>query len=225
MDLNGKIVQRGLLINYDSLPGIIPRVFLSMAGIEPSDSWLKAMSIESTFYSKGRRRPEKITFKGDSEDKEERSTRSIQQYSKSILEPSFERMKVLSLDALQVVSPDLYQALIESAAQNTDNLPDWTIINTIPTPKPKARRSLGIFNRIHHLRSDGYSDRDSLTNELEEDNGDDEEDDVLKVSYNLTGISRGHSKFPSISFQPWIPFANTHNSKSVEVNLMNTSLS
>jgi hypothetical protein len=34
--------------------GIIPRVFLPMSGINPNNNWIKKMTSESSFYSKGR---------------------------------------------------------------------------------------------------------------------------------------------------------------------------
>jgi hypothetical protein len=84
--------QRGLLINYESLPGIIPRVVLPLFGVtDMSTHWLHKMGEESSFYSKGRQAVR--SFTGDSADKEERATRDIQQYSKLLLAESFEQME------------------------------------------------------------------------------------------------------------------------------------
>lgn len=39
MDWNGKTLQRAFLVNYESLPGIIPHLILPMFGVGASDRW------------------------------------------------------------------------------------------------------------------------------------------------------------------------------------------
>jgi hypothetical protein len=101
--------QRGFLVNYESLPGSIARVLLPSFGVEPSDHWLGKMAEESQSYSKGR--ADERPFFGDSEDKDERATAGIQKYSKSILQPTYEKMLIISANGLKALSPSLFDKI------------------------------------------------------------------------------------------------------------------
>lgn len=150
--------MRGMLINYESLPGVIPRVFLPMAGITPSTTWIRSMSAESTFYSKGRGKV--ASFKGDSEDKEQRSTQAIQQYAKSLLESNFVKLKQLSMDSLNQVAPEIYNSLVTSASKNTDSEPDWSILSVIPPKGFKAKYLRNLSKKEKNLISARYAQTD-----------------------------------------------------------------
>lgn len=181
-----------MLVNYESLPGIVPRIVLPMFGIIPGKKWLTKMASESAFYSKSRGNDRK--FLGDSVDKDERATMEIQEFAKSILEPTFSRLNEASSMALQRLDPVLSAKVTKNGA-----LIDWKILNTIPTPETgdTAEISATTHQRENVVR---ISDR-RLENNL---NGTD-------------GTLAGHSRFPPMPFAPWVPFANTHESKSFEV--------
>lgn len=64
-----QVVQRGVFIPYDSLPGFVPQVLLPLFGIAPLPvRWLAKITEESNFYSKSRG-PKIRVFEGDSKDK------------------------------------------------------------------------------------------------------------------------------------------------------------
>lgn len=94
---------RSLLINYDSLPGIVPRALLPLFGHEPTDPELKRMSTESQSYSKNRRTKDR-PFESDSEDKDSRATNAIKTYAKDILSPSFNVLDELAIRSFRRVA-------------------------------------------------------------------------------------------------------------------------
>lgn len=100
----GNLKQRGLLINYESLPGAIPRIVLPMFDVQPSKSWIMTMKRESQQYSKGRGGRVGV-FAGDSQDKDKRSTPAIREYSDLILGSSYQQMNDKARLSL-TVSPD-----------------------------------------------------------------------------------------------------------------------
>lgn len=69
--------QRGLLVNYDLLPGAVPKLLLPLFGQAVSPTWLEKLHAESKQYSKGRGSGFRLFF-GDSKDKEMRATAAIQ---------------------------------------------------------------------------------------------------------------------------------------------------
>lgn len=119
---NGDVIQRGFLINYESLPGIVPSVLLPLFGITTTPHWLSKMAVESTQYSKGRKSGAKV-FTGDSADKEERATHNIQKYAKEILQPNFDRMNEIYTGILRTFSP-----------LNTPTNEELKIVPTVPVP-------------------------------------------------------------------------------------------
>ncbi len=80
--------QRAVLLNYDSLPGAVPKILLPLFNVELDKPWLEKMKLESKHYSKSRGSKFKLFF-GDSKDKDERATSGIQKFSDLILAPSF----------------------------------------------------------------------------------------------------------------------------------------
>jgi hypothetical protein len=121
--------QRGFLVNYESLPGSIARLLLPSFGVEPSDHWLERMAEESKQYSKGRStsRP----FFGDSQDKEERATKTIQKYAASILDPTFERMAEISASALRQISPELFDRIATKGEDGHTEV-NWQLLKDLP---------------------------------------------------------------------------------------------
>ena len=105
--------QRGLLVNYDSLPGIVPKALLPLFGVsrgQISPTWIASMQRVSTKYSKGR--SSGASFNGDSKQKSSRATGSIKKYALSILQPSYRALLGFSVKALGVVlSPEEFAAI------------------------------------------------------------------------------------------------------------------
>jgi len=130
--------QRGMLVNYESLPGAVPRALLPMFGVETvSSDWLSRMAVESKSYSKSRPTKRKgsssdHSFSGDSIDKEARSTQDIRKYAKLVLMPTFEKQARLSQHALQnVMTPSDYKAISSDDDAGSVN---WRKLSTIPAP-------------------------------------------------------------------------------------------
>ena len=102
--------SRGLLIDYKFLPGAVPTVLLPHFGLTetPAKSLLQSMAKESLQYSKGSSRNSKRgktgVFTGDSADKERRSSVAIDDWSKKIMGPTYEKMNALSLPVLESLS-------------------------------------------------------------------------------------------------------------------------
>jgi hypothetical protein len=76
-DATGSTRQRGLLVNYDLLPGAVPKLLLPLFGQHVTATWLEKLHAESKLYSKGRGSSFRLFF-GDSKDKEMRATAAIQ---------------------------------------------------------------------------------------------------------------------------------------------------
>ena len=176
--------QRGLLINYESLPGVVARVLLPMFGISPNEKWLEKMKIESTHYSKARGGISRLFF-GDSADKEQRATHDIQKYSKLILDSTYEELMKLSLEGFKNASP-----------KETSKIP---ITNDVINIQWNVLKELPEFSEISIVDPLQYSSLKAIE---------------TPQTSQQEKISTGHSVFESKPFQPWIPFSNSHNSKS-----------
>jgi hypothetical protein len=95
-----KTTRRGLLVNYESLPGFLPKVVLPLFHSAPDALWLVNMATESKLYSKSRRSSR--SFTGDSEDKDKRATERIQQFATSVLMPWYVILNEKAGEGLQV---------------------------------------------------------------------------------------------------------------------------
>ena len=129
----GHVKQRGIMINYESLPGIIPRVILPLFGTEPTAAWLHKMRQESKQYSKGRSSGSRL-FKGDSEDKETHATTAIARFAKNILDPSYEKLMAISEESLRAIRPIEFQNMILTAEEGDGSLRkrNWKYLSNIP---------------------------------------------------------------------------------------------
>lgn len=126
--ISNDTLARAFLINYDSLPGVLPHTVLPLFNVYPSDTWLKKMKEESQFYSKSRGVKFRL-FSGDSHDKDSRATDSIQLYASKILQLSYNKLNLYSIDAIKSISPESYRLIQnESSHENVD----WKAISTIP---------------------------------------------------------------------------------------------
>ena len=115
--------QRGMLINYEGLPGIIPKVILPMFGVSPSEEWVRRMAIESGSYSKKNIKSKK--FEGDSEKKERKASDKVNKYAEEILEPTYQKMLKMTLESIKSVTPGLYEEFIKDGTMN------WDVIKVI----------------------------------------------------------------------------------------------
>jgi hypothetical protein len=93
--------QRGLLVNYDSIPGIIPKIILPLFNVNLTTKWLEKMVDESSQYSKSRVQKSASEFMGDSEDKDERATEGIVTWAEKILQPTYELLDHAATESLQ----------------------------------------------------------------------------------------------------------------------------
>lgn len=116
---------RAVLINYESLPGIIPRVVLPFFGYDPTENQLSKMEDEAKHYSKSRNSAFRLFF-GDSEDKDTRATQSIQKFAESILEPTYEKLNNLAVEA--VVRLNIPER-IEQSLRGSEV--DWSVVKEI----------------------------------------------------------------------------------------------
>ena len=200
------------------------------------------MGTTSAYYSKGRTSSNKKVFSGDSEDKEERSTRAIQQYAKSILDTSYKTLNAKGLEAIQRVSPQIYDLVTAGvslpSASDTGDVSEqvselnWSVLKTVPkNSKPsqlsKLIRGLSKLNPLARPPSldppldaaaDATSDPSSLTDKDSTTadttaTGEEEEKDDDESDIKEAA---GHSHFPKIPYEPWAPFSNTHNSRPFE---------
>ena len=186
--------QRGFLVNYDSLPGSVARLLLPSFGVEPSDHWLSKMAEESMSYSKGRG-ISKLFF-GDSKDKDDRATAAIQQYSTSILQPTFEKMAAISSKGLESMSPELFKKISITAPDGRALSINWKSLKDVPVVAP---RSVPLSRRGMTL--------DSQT----------EERGGLSSDGSNTLRGQHSSSFKAKEFLAWAPFSNTHSSRPVQV--------
>ncbi len=143
MTADGHLQQRALLINYESLPGVIPKALLPLFGQEVSESGLRRMREESQPYSKSRGSRDE-TFSGDSRDKDTRATDGIRSSAEKILAPSY-----LLLDDLARKS---YGAVMHSSAEGDSTSPSWAEVKAFPF-RTAALHKLSHSDEHHHHSS------------------------------------------------------------------------
>ena len=148
-----RTVQRGILINYESLPGIVAHTMLPLFGVSPSESWLNKMKEESKHYSKSRGSIYRLFF-GDSEDKESRATESIQLYANRILQPSYTKLLQIAKLNIALVSPEQYESLIDPEDPEKVR---WDHIKQIPASIPRFVNGKGqSAPELNAIVDDGY---------------------------------------------------------------------
>lgn len=117
--------QRGVMINYDSLPGAVPKVLLPLFGTTIDKPWVEKMKQESKHYSKSRGSKFRLFF-GDSKDKDDRATSLIQKYADQILNPSYVNLNKISQVSVATVVPNFV-----ASPENT-GVVDWSSIKEFP---------------------------------------------------------------------------------------------
>lgn len=200
----GHVKQRGIMINYESLPGIIPRVVLPLFGAEPTAAWLQKMSKESQQYSKGRTSGSRI-FTGDSKDKETHATTTIARFAKNILDPSYERLVKISEESLRAIRPVEFQNMVLSEEEGDGPLHkrNWKYLSKIPShTEAEAKR--------------GHTMHDTPTQNLHSvalgvgasaSSGQGLRGAVAGVSTHSRALNRK-------DFVAWSPFSNSHSSRT-----------
>ena len=219
-----QLVQRGLLINYDSLPGYVPQVLLPLFGINPLPSaWLDKISEESAFYSKSRGAAKKLKFTGDSKDKDDRATANIQLYAEKILSPTYLVLQERALEALNNFAPSFVSEISAKSGQSVDTF-TWKTMSALPSNvNGLILRSQGLIGGPKGKES-GSGDSASSAADLLETNAHAEQADAHAAtslqSSQLKGV--GHSTaLKEKEFVPWAPFANHHHSKPFSVGVVN----
>lgn len=123
--------QRGALVNYDSLPGIIPKIIAPLFKVNLSSKWLKKMMEESSTYSKSRTQGQK-EFSGDSEDKEERATEGIIYWAERILQPTYDVMDNQAKESLRNIIENS-ESLREMFVDKDLAVVDWSEWKEMPS--------------------------------------------------------------------------------------------
>jgi hypothetical protein len=177
--------QRGLLVDYDSLPGIVANTLLPMFGVKPSSKWVNKMTLETSFYSKGHGR--EIKFSGDSADKEQRATESIQKFSHDILDPTYSKLTASFIDGIQRLNPEL----LDTVAINADGSRRWSALKSFVSMQTDVIQKPQVTVHSQH--------------------------ELPESSSNVSILKNQHSVFAPVDFAAWLPFSNTHESKSFEV--------
>ena len=121
---SGETVQRALLINYESLPGSVPRALLPLFGVDLDQHWLNKIQSESQQYSKSRGVSYRLFF-GDSKDKTERATDAIQKNAELILSESYSKLNEKALDCYTSRFPELIRSSDGTAFE-------WKSLSAIP---------------------------------------------------------------------------------------------
>jgi hypothetical protein len=132
--------QRGFLVDYATLPGLVPRFLLNAFGVQPSVAWVNRMEEESQQYSKGARRNSKAgVFTGDSEDKEKRATEEIEKWGEAILLPTTAKMLTSFQESVVKVKSELGLSLPMTSAGEVD----WNALKVIPAEAARAATARG----------------------------------------------------------------------------------
>jgi hypothetical protein len=196
--------HRALLINYESLPGIIPKVILPyLFHTNINNNWLTKMIAESKHYSKSRGSRFRLFF-SDSQDKDSRATTEIQTYADKILSSSYSQLNDLALRGFHAVASSLVDNLQVVKSSNDNQLSyQWNSLKEFPDSS---------FTEHHHLY-DHNSPLSSSSSSLVS------VPVVISSSYlpskPLEKDEIPHSEtLKRFDFVPWAPFANHHNSKT-----------
>ena len=233
-DDSGHIKQRGMLVNYESLPGIVPRALLPLFQIDPDEAWLKKMDAESKVYSKGKGVTK--VFKSDSKDKEKRATGAINHFAHEILDPAYDAMLEIGLNSLHAISPDSYHTLADASPGGViadGHEVDWKLLKVVPeyTSLPHVKRQTVELSEEQKRAEEAalsevkLAKANAARNEagaglasIFGNGGRGEAPPALNLNLRGRGAEdkvSDHSHFKkSTSFQAWSPFSSTHSSAS-----------
>lgn len=195
VDGSGNTVQRGMLVNYDSLPGFMPKTILPLFHSLPDNMWLRKIEEESRQYSKSRG-PSR-GFSGDSQDKDERATENIQLYANKILMPTYELLNSKAEAGFKYFQPT---AFVEAGGSDGGTTVDWKSVNVLPHATVRAL------------------EENDANAEVKAEVSETVVGGVYIDEKKTRGSSIGHSELEKKrDFKAWIPFANTHSSRPMEM--------
>lgn len=186
---------RALLINYESLPGAVPRALLPHFHVTPSKAWLKKMEVESKHYSKSRTTKFRL-FVSDSEDKDSRATTEIQSFATSLLEPSFQLLNARAVQSMLLSVPQALQTEAKEKLHRLETKPlvvkedtaeIWKSISPLPTADELPTSTLITSTASSHSQEH-------------------DEDNRLHFGHSYT--------LPEKEFESWLPFSNHHHSNT-----------
>lgn len=202
-----ELVPRGLLVNYDALPGYVPRILLPHFGIDPlPPSWLAKITEESNYYSKGRGSKARA-FTGDSADKDSRATDAIQEYAEKILAPTYATLEQLGRKS---VPPSALATVLRENSLPVDADFSWKLLSVIPAVD-EAVRTATTGNQAAGVNTGSAGGAGPVERSVA---GQGTGSDTLPTM--LRGA--GHSTvLKEKEFLPWAPFANHHHSRPVQV--------
>jgi len=203
---------RALLINYESLPGIVPRGLLPHFHVPVSKAWIKKMEVESKHYSKSRSSKFRL-FVSDSKDKDSRATNEIQTYANSLLQPTFEKLNAIAVESLFQSVPKLFQLLSNSDSKANLQMKEIqkklseTAAASIDGGKALQKEDTEvIWKEISPLL---------IVEDFIEDSQPSAEKQGSLGDSNENKFHFGHSSvLTEKEFEPWLPFANHHHSKT-----------
>jgi len=199
-------IQRGMLVDYESLPAAVPKTILSLFGVDVSPSWLIRMEEESNFYSKARKKD--TTFAGDSEDKDKRASDQLKLWAKRLLDPAYKEMSQIAVEAALKVAPEDVKAL-----QNVDIVDSEGNVLVEGGRKEWAKLKLTLPAATIHKRA--FTGSYTLKKLVKRAS-------ISKSEYEGNALDR-HSLFEEEGavdvdeqYMPWAPFASSHRSKAME---------
>uniref|UniRef100_A0A7S3GTU2 JmjC domain-containing protein n=1 Tax=Spumella elongata TaxID=89044 RepID=A0A7S3GTU2_9STRA len=224
-----QVVQRGVLIPYDSLPGFVPQILLPLFRINPlPPSWLQKITDESNFYSKSRGAKIRV-FQGDSKDKDTRATEQIQLYAEKMLSPSYALLEEKARLSLQAVDPSFVKT-VTSKNNVAESEFNWKMVSPLPSvAEHRAKVSAGAILRNAGLFASGASSSsgDNAVSSAPVAGG----RSGMRVNKEETeqehthAANGGHSSLEGLGhssvleekeFQSWLPFANHHHSRPIQ---------
>jgi hypothetical protein len=205
-----ELVPRGLLINYDALPGYVPQILLPHFGIDPLPAaWLLKVTEESNFYSKSRGTKAKA-FSGDSHDKDSRATKAIQEFAEKILAPTYRTLEQLGRKS---IPPARLAEIMKQHQLQSEADFDWKILKPIPTLAELAGATGTGTVSGAALASSGAAAGPAPTPRSKRPVS-----VVETLPTKLLGV--GHSTvLKEKEFVPWDPFTNHHSSRPVQVSI------
>lgn len=153
-------LPRGFMLDYDSLPGIFPRLLLTFLGVSVSEERFRQLVAVSAQYSKGRAwyYPKAGRFSTDSSDKKARATDEIRKWSGYLLDPAFQELSVLATASYQAVARrgEISPPLL-SIGKDTGVIDDWTPLKSMPSEQTPETASSTLFTSDSNFDSKLYN--------------------------------------------------------------------
>lgn len=132
--------KRGMLVNYESLPGLLVDVLLKLFGVEGSLTWTINMQREAMAYSKSNARNilKAGKFSEDSKWKETHATAAVIEWANKMLGPSYKTMLNITEQSLIAMNYEI--------PRDKGGTVDWGAMKTIQSGGNTAHRNDLPFN-------------------------------------------------------------------------------